>query len=150
MTCRVTWPANFKWNWRFMFGRGRRQNIFFQVIEEKNRSILDSRRKQTKANAICNISCREILWKLQLMCFTPFNGNACKSQLYYVDVLEIVLIFCEKLKGKLKRKTTGEAPELVSTDSLKVKVQRLYRNTRQFKGPFFAVWGDGELKRSCT
>lgn len=35
------------------------------------------------------------------MCFTPFNGNTCKTQLYFVEfVFKFLLLFCKTLSWK--------------------------------------------------
>lgn len=34
------------------------------------------------------------------MCFTPFDVNPCKSQSYFVEILEIKLLLCKKLSWK--------------------------------------------------
>lgn len=37
----------------------------------------------------------EILLELRLMCFTPWNGNTCISQMSFVEILEIMLVSFE-------------------------------------------------------
>lgn len=41
---------------------------------------------------------------LNLMCLTPLHGNTCKSQLYVVEILEALLLFCERLSGRAGRR----------------------------------------------
>lgn len=46
------------------------------------------------------------LWEMQLMIFTPWNGNTLKAQLYFVQILQIWLLFCEELSQKATQLAT--------------------------------------------
>lgn len=42
----------------------------------------------------------EILGEIRLMCFTQSNGNTCKSQLYLVNIVMILLLVCDQPSWK--------------------------------------------------
>lgn len=70
--------------------------FFLEVIKE---AVLGS--KQTNAEVIvANLVGRDYN-NYGLTFFTLFNGNTCQSQLYFVEILEILLYFATKMMDVL-------------------------------------------------
>lgn len=63
-----------------------------EVIKAKNITFLDSKQKKEKATVILKYHWMRF-YKLRLTCFTPVEGNSSKSQLYFVEILETLLLF---------------------------------------------------------
>lgn len=60
-----------------------------------------SKCKQAKANFI-------------FVFLTPFNSTICKSQIYFVEISEILLLFCKKLEQKRSYCFPTNSPKLSS------------------------------------
>lgn len=78
-----------EWKCRVVLGR-RKTECFLQVIKVKN-----IRQPASKHN-YRNFQPDQILWVLWLLYFTKFNGKACESQFYFVEIGGILLLFCRK------------------------------------------------------
>lgn len=71
-TCEAMQPAD--WKWRVMIGRRSRPNIIYK----KKQLFLEAK---TREQLIAGMQ-DEIFREFQVMCFTQFHENTCKSQLY--------------------------------------------------------------------
>lgn len=82
-----------------MFGRKKCIFFFYRAIKEKNPTILD--RKHRNADLYEEFQEREMRevrsrGTTRGFCTSHHSkGNACKSQLYFVQTLELLLLFCK-------------------------------------------------------
>lgn len=101
------------------------------ILSEKNRKIL-----------------RDEILQLEPMCFTPFNGNSCNSQLYFCQkIADMSLCFFEKTIMEMQQVKLFEATPI-----------KCHLNTIEVSLTFFSVkmclfekpQGDSVQINSCT